>query len=767
MSRNISVILSLRDQFSGGIQRAAANTNQFERQARSASETLRNMGDRANKTFTGIAKAAAGLGAIGGIALFKSSMDTYTEFEQSMANVKALTNATDETFQKLQNAALEMGKKTSKSAKEAADALGYMSLAGWDAETSITALEPVLRLSEAGGLDLARTSDLVTDSMSSLGLKVDQLPDYLDKLAQSSRKSNTAIDQMMDAYLKVGGTMNRLNVPMEESATVLGTLANRGLKGAEAGQALSSIMVNLTAPTGQAATALEELNFSAFDSQGNFKGLENVLIDLQEKMSGLSAQEKESMVAMIAGKEQLKTFSAMMDGLSNEYFDLKESIASSDGALMEMAATMNATLQGAFKRAESAIDDFKINMMMQLAPYLTKMIDTFAEKLPAATEKFSVMLKEGIEKATPTLKALGGALNWLGQHAETIIPAVISLTGAWIAYNATMAASNTLRNINAFGAGIMSMGRSINFLTTATVTGKKSAILLKVLTGALGLLKAAFLANPIGMFVLALSAVAAGLMIAYKKSETFRTAVQGLWAKIQTGVAIIKTDVMPVIENLKILLLMLWDNVLKPIGQTIGGAFFEAFQVVFPAIATVVSFAFDQMLTVIETVSGALKGITDFLIGVFTGNWKKAWEGIKNIFTSLWDGVLSTWDNLVKRFKGGVSDVKDSASDAIRAGSKETKTRKTSSPAMPGHATGTSYFYGGMTKINEGNRGEIVNLPNGTQIIPHDISKKAVKSNGGVSVNITIQGNMIGEEQYINKMGYAIGQKINEAIYNS
>ncbi len=139
-----------------------------------------------------------------------------------------------------------------------------MSLAGWDATTSIAALEPVLRLSEAGGLDLATTSDLVTDSMSALGMTVEELPGYLDKLAQSSRKSNTAIDQMMEAYLKVGGTMNRLNVPMEESATILGMLANRGLKGSEAGQALSSVMVNLTAPTGQAATALKNWALALF-----------------------------------------------------------------------------------------------------------------------------------------------------------------------------------------------------------------------------------------------------------------------------------------------------------------------------------------------------------------------------------------------------------------------------------------------------------------------------------------------------------------------
>jgi TP901 family phage tail tape measure protein len=168
-----------------------------------------------------------------------------------------------------------MGAATSKSATEAAEALSYMALAGWDTNTSLTALEPVLRLSEAGKMDLALASDLVTDSMSSLGIGVEELQSYLDKMAKTSSKSNTSVTQLGKAMVIAGGTFKNLNTPMSEANAILGILANRGLKGSEAANSLNSIMINLTIGAGQAGTAMKELNISAFDSEGRFKGMGN------------------------------------------------------------------------------------------------------------------------------------------------------------------------------------------------------------------------------------------------------------------------------------------------------------------------------------------------------------------------------------------------------------------------------------------------------------------------------------------------------------
>ncbi len=191
---------------------------------------------------------------------------------------------------------------------------------------------------------------------------------------------------------------------------------------------------------------------------------------------------------------------------------------------MEMADTMNDTLLGAFKRAESAMDDFKINAMTQLSPYLTPLINQFAEELPGATEKFSIALGQGIEKAMPTI-ACGSVLVWMGSNLDTIIPLVVNLTGAWAAYNATMKISSGIRAFSSFGKGIMEIGRTVGILSTITVQGRKTALALKGITAAAGLLKAAFIANPFGMVVLGITAAIAVIILVRKHWDDITVAI--------------------------------------------------------------------------------------------------------------------------------------------------------------------------------------------------------------------------------------------------
>ena len=188
-----------------------------------------------------IFQAGAVLGISAGAA---STFQTYQNFEKSVSTVKALSGSNPQEMAELTKVAREMGKTTTKSASEAADALGYMALAGWDKEKMEKSLKPVLRLSEAGNLDLGRTSDLVTDSMSSLGIDADDLQGYLDKVAKTASSSNTNIDAMMEAFLEFGGTAKNRGIAHDEASALIGVLANRGVKGSEAGNALNSVLEN-------------------------------------------------------------------------------------------------------------------------------------------------------------------------------------------------------------------------------------------------------------------------------------------------------------------------------------------------------------------------------------------------------------------------------------------------------------------------------------------------------------------------------------------
>ncbi|SHK49038.1 phage tail tape measure protein [Paramaledivibacter caminithermalis] len=270
------------------IVKIGANLRDFDRQMRRVTREISYLGNK----LQGVGKQLTTKVTLPILGIGAASTKLGMEFEKSMSEVSAVTGATGEEFDKLEKLAREMGSKTSKSASEAADAIKYMGLAGWDTSQIMKGLEPVLRLSEAGNIDLGRASDLVTDSMSALGLTTEELRTYLDQMAQTSRKSNTNIDQLAEAMIVAGGTLKNLNVPLDEANALFGILANRGKKGSEAGNSLNSILINLTSGAGQAGKAMEELGLSAFDSNGKFKGIGNVLKELKEKLSGLTEEQK-------------------------------------------------------------------------------------------------------------------------------------------------------------------------------------------------------------------------------------------------------------------------------------------------------------------------------------------------------------------------------------------------------------------------------------------------------------------------------------------
>ncbi|MBR1444329.1 MAG: phage tail tape measure protein, partial [Firmicutes bacterium] len=260
MGKTINTILNLQDKLSPKLSQAAKNALIFKAKLQSCEGAAQNV----DKFLSGLGKTAvaATAAAVTGMAAFaKESVETYGQFQKSMSNVAGILSIdkSSEAYAQLSNAAREAGKSTTKTASESADALSYMALAGWSTQDSMKGLMPILHASEATGADLATTSDLVTDSMSALGLKTDELQHYLDVCARAQNKSNTSLTQMQEAYIAVGGTFKTFNTPLQESGALLGILANRGIKGSEAGVRLQSTLINLTKKSGESAKAMKDL----------------------------------------------------------------------------------------------------------------------------------------------------------------------------------------------------------------------------------------------------------------------------------------------------------------------------------------------------------------------------------------------------------------------------------------------------------------------------------------------------------------------------
>ena len=444
----LQAVIKLKDEISKPLKSVKQN---MENLNKSTTETKKKLSD-----FTGgmnqVGKAcaitgAAITGAIGGV--FAASSKVGMEFEASMSKVQAVMGASAEELKTLEKAARDAGAKTTKSASEAANALEYMGLAGWSVKESQEALMPVLRLSEAASMDLGLTSDLVTDSMSSLGLKMSEvgqsgLENYLDMVAKTSNSSNTSIQQLMEGLIVVGGTAKNLNVPMEELNAIMGVMANRGLKGTESATALNSVLINMTTGAGQAGEAMEALGLDAFNADGSFKGLGNVFAELNGKLKGMTDEQKNYYLAMIGGKTQVDALQKILDGVGDEYEDLKGKIVDSKDALNTMADVMNDNSKGGIAQLKSALEEAGIAIYQTLKPAIA----SITEKIQEAVNWFNG-LDESTKKNITTFAmiALGvGALLLVVGALLPIIASAISIFTALSAAGITVGAVMTFIN---------------------------------------------------------------------------------------------------------------------------------------------------------------------------------------------------------------------------------------------------------------------------------------------------------------------------------
>ena len=454
---------------------AGSVSSSFNNAMGAAETKMQSLGSIAAKAA---AVAAAAWGALKIGQFVGDAVNTYADFDQAMANTAAICGATADDYARLQQAALDMGKATTKTATESAEALGYMSLAGWDVNESIAGLEPILRLSEATQMDLATCSDLVTDSLSALGLQVDDLGEYLDVAAMANNKSNQTAQMLMEAYIAVGGTMKNLNVPIQESAAALGVLANRGIKGSEAGTALNAVINNLTTGTGKAGKMMDKLGISAFDSNGKFIGLAETLRVVDEATKDMTEEQRNAALAALGGKEHIDALNDLISGLNtttadgrSEWEALTDDLYNADGALSTMAATVTDTLQGAISIFGSAMDDMKIRLAQTFAPAAKDAINAVSAVIPSITDRIAAAGNAFVEYALPKAEAF----------AQNCVPALEKVGGAFAAVGAVIVdhkdlfdslGSLAITTINLIAEGIQ---RATPFVT-ALVDGLLTAI---------------------------------------------------------------------------------------------------------------------------------------------------------------------------------------------------------------------------------------------------------------------------------------------------
>lgn len=386
------------------IQIAGTIASSFNSSVGAAQSKLSALGKVAGTAMKAAAAAsAAATAAVAGFAA--TSVKTGMEFDSAMSQVAATMGKTTDEIQELRDFAQEMGATTAFSATQAAEALNYMALAGYDAETSIAMLPNVLNLAAAGSIDLASASDMITDAQSALGLTLEQTNAMVDQMAAASSKSNTSVAQLGEAILTVGGTAQYMAGGTQELNTVLGVLADNGIKGAEGGTHLRNMLLKLSAPTADATKLLNNLGVQVFDAQGNMRSFTEIFPELNAAMSSLTDQERLDAMATLFNSRDIASATALLGTTTERWEELGAAIGDSAGAAEQMAKTQLDNLQGDITLFKSALEGAQIALSDQLTPSLREFVQFGSEGLSELTTAFQ---DGGLDGA---MEALGGILS--------------------------------------------------------------------------------------------------------------------------------------------------------------------------------------------------------------------------------------------------------------------------------------------------------------------------------------------------------------------
>ena len=561
----------------------------------------------AGNLISGLTQAATGKLT----ELAKTSVGVGMSFQSSMSQVAATMGVGVDQIQSLTDKAKEMGSTTAFTATQAADALNYLALAGYDANKAAEVLPSVLNLAAAGGMDLAYASDLVTDAMASLNLEANKqnVDEFGNKLAKAASKANANVSQLGEAILTVGGTAANLKGGTTELTTALGLLANVGIKGAEGGTHLRNIILSLQSPTKDAREVMEQLGLEVYDTQGNMRQLDDILTDLNTVMAGMTQGQKDSVINALFNKTDLAAVNGLLAAQGEQWESLAQQIdaagetAGDSGAMAQMAETQLDNLQGSVTIMQSALEGLQLGIYDYLEPSLNDAAKWGSECFSTLTKALS----EGGPEAM--LQAAGQIISDLAASVTAQLPELVTSGTEIIVQLAEDIVAATPAMLDA-AAGVMA----------ALVQGIANN-LPSLITSATKL---------IVQFTHYLSDHAGDLMDA--------------------GIQIVEQLIIGITDNLPQLITAAAELIAK-----FSAALISHLPDLLNCGAALLTTLVDGIIRSIENLGEAALACIAKLTGVWDGSMDE-WGHIgENIVTGLLNGITGMWDTLVSTVKGKVS----------------------------------------------------------------------------------------------------------------
>lgn len=575
-------------------------------------------------------------------------------FTSTMSEVSAISGATGEDFEKLEACAREYGATTVFSASNAAEALKYMSLAGWDADQSTSALGGVLNLAAASGMELGAASDMVTDYLSAFAMEAGDAAYFADLLSYAQSHSNTTAEALGEAYKNCAANLNAAGQDVETVTSLLEGMANQGYKGSEAGTAMAAIMRDITNGMKDGAIKIGETSVAVMDAQGNFRDLTDILTEVEAATNGMGDAERAVALSSTFTADSTKGLNLILNEGMDNIAGYEEELRGASGSAEEMANIMNDNLSGDVAAMNSAFEELGL-----------KIYDALESKLRAGVQ----FITNGVIPA----------IEWLGGHIPEVTIAVSGL------------------------------GAVIAAMNWGTISSK-----IAMVKGALVKLAAALggVSLPAIAIIAVITAVALTFTNLWKNNEEFRNKITAIWDGIKAkfdefgqGIVDRLNALGFEFEDITEVMKAVWDGfceVLAPIFEGVfqqisnilnealdiltglfdifAGIFTGDWDMVWQGVQEVFGAVWDFVVATFENWISTFTSLADTVLGWFGTDWETVWTNVKTFFSDTWNAISSffsgiltgiktfftdTWNAIVSFFSGILSGIYSSVTGTM------------------------------------------------------------------------------------------------------
>lgn len=472
---SVEAVFRAVDRVSAPVSRMQNKVNKF---TRSMENGLYRVNKKMDSLGEGIKKGAiAATAAFGTVSIAMADIiRTGAQFEQTLVNAAAKfpgeVRKGTPAFKMLEDAARKTGSATEFSASQAAEALNFLAMAGFDAEAAVSALPGVVDLATAAQVDLATATDVASDSLGAFGLMTKdsvQLGKNLaavnDLIAKTTTSANTTVELMFDTIKEGGPVATAAGASMQTFAALTGELANAGIKGGKAGTVLKNMFIRLQAPTGAAAKTIKRLGIQLTDQDGKMRDITQIIGQFNKATKDMGASQKAAALQSVFGMEAIAGVNVLMQSGEERLKAYRTQLEAANGASSKMAATMRDTLQGRLKGLTSAIEGVKISIfsmnegpLSDVVDYMTDWVRANGELIASNIGGFLKMIIENFESIVTWGKRIGIALG-----------VFITLTTLLKTFVLTMTAVNLVMAMNPIGLMVLGITALIAGFTALVV----------------------------------------------------------------------------------------------------------------------------------------------------------------------------------------------------------------------------------------------------------------------------------------------------------